>query len=143
MVSSDSRGALARTGCDIQEVDQVSDAVRRFGPRYLDRVYTAAEQQRSSAASLAARFAGKEAVLKLIGDADGVDLRDVEITTGHRGRPTVRLSGHAAELARAAHVEHIDISLSHAGGLALAVASAVTHSHDDEPGPGKRHSDAQ
>lgn len=129
-MSSNSRGARARTGCDIQEVDQVSDAVGRFGRRYLDRVYTAAEQQSSSAASLAARFAGKEAVLKLIGDADGVDLREVEITSGPRGRPSVRLSGRAAERARAADVGHIDISLSHAGGLALAVASAVTHGQD-------------
>ena len=72
----------ARTGCDLQRVDHVSDALRDFGARYLDRVYTAAEQdslQRGGAASLAARFAGKEAVLKLIGTADGVDLRTVEI----------------------------------------------------------------
>lgn len=69
-----------RTGCDLQRVDDVSDAIRDFGARYLDRVYTPAEQASYAAggpASLAARFAAKEAVLKLIGTADGVDLRSV------------------------------------------------------------------
>jgi holo-[acyl-carrier protein] synthase len=35
---------LPRTGCDLQRVEDVADAVRDFGARYLDRVYTAAEQ---------------------------------------------------------------------------------------------------
>ena len=94
----------ARTGCDLQRVDDVTDAIRDFGARYLDRVYTPAEQEAAppgGAASLAARFAAKEAVLKLIGTADGVDLRSVEIT--HQdGRPVVRLSGLAADLAEEA-----------------------------------------
>jgi holo-[acyl-carrier protein] synthase len=121
----------ARTGCDLQRIDDVTDAIRDFGDRYLDRVYTPAEQEAgrragsSLAASLAARFAAKEAVLKLIGTADGVDPRDVEIT--HQdGRPVVRLSGLAATLAAEAGVGPIDVSLSHTGDLALAVAVAIT-----------------
>ena len=96
-----------RTGCDLQRVDVVSDAIRDFGARYLDRVYTPGEQASyatGGAASLAARFAAKEAVLKLIGTADGVDLRSVEITTVD-GRPAVRLSGLAAELAERAGID--------------------------------------
>ncbi len=121
----------ARTGCDLQRIDEVSDAIRDFGERYLDRVYTPAEQAAGRlgaaplASSLAARFAAKEAVLKLIGTADGVDPRDVEIT--HQdGRPVVRLSGLAATLAAEAGVGPIDVSLSHTGDLALAVAVAIT-----------------
>ena len=89
----------ARTGCDLQRIDDVTDAIRDFGDRYLDRVYTPAEQEAGrlgGAASLAARFAAKEAVLKLIGTADGVDPREVEITH-EDGRPVVRLSGLAAD----------------------------------------------
>lgn len=121
-----------RAGCDLQPVDVVSDAIRDFGARYLDRVYTPAEQASyatGGAASLAARFAAKEAVLKLIGTADGVDLRSVEITTpsGAGGRPQVHLSGRARELAQDAGIADIDISLSHTGDLAMAVAVGLQH----------------
>ena len=93
----------ARTGCDLQRIDDVTDAIRDFGDRYLDRVYTPAEQEAGrtgGAASLAARFAAKEAVLKLIGTADGVDPREVEITHLD-GRPVVRLSGRRGHPGRA------------------------------------------
>ena len=128
------RPPTPRTGCDLQRVDVVSDAIRDFGSRYLDRVYTTGEQASyatGGAASLAARFAAKEAVLKLIGTADGVDLRSVEIRTAASGggRPEVHLSGHAADLARAAGIDAagIDVSLSHTGDLALAVAVGLQH----------------
>jgi holo-[acyl-carrier protein] synthase len=118
----------ARTGCDLQRIDDVIDAIRDFGDRYLERVYTPAEQatyRTGGAASLAARFAGKEAVLKVIGTADGVDPRTVEIT--HQdGRPVVRLTGLAARRAEQAGLGPIDVSLSHSGDHALAVAVAIT-----------------
>src|SRR3954447_7147452 len=91
----------ARTGCDLQRIDDVTDAIRDFGARYLDRVYTPAEQEAGrlrGAASLAARAAAREAVLKLLGTADGVDPREVEIAH-ESGRPVVRLSGRASMLA--------------------------------------------
>ena len=128
----------ARTGCDLQRIDDVTDAIRDFGERYLDRVYTPAEQEAGrlgGAASLAARFAAKEAVLKVIGTADGVDPREVEITH-ENGRPVVRLSGLAATLAEEAGVGPIDVSLSHSGDHALAVAVAITQPNvqpGDEP----------
>ena len=118
----------ARTGCDLQRIADVSDAIRDFGDRYLDRVYTPAEQatyRTGGAASLAARFAGKEAVLKVIGTADGIDPRTVEIAHDD-GRPVVRLSGLAATLATQAGLGPIDVSLSHSGDHALAVAVAIT-----------------
>jgi holo-[acyl-carrier protein] synthase len=117
----------ARTGCDLQRIDDVRVAVRDFGARYLDRVYTPVEQEAGrtgGAPSLAARFAAKEAVLKLIGTADGVDPRSVEIAAAH-GRPTVRLSGRAAALAADAGLGPIDVSLSHSGDHAFAVAVAL------------------
>lgn len=127
-----------RTGCDLQRIDVVDDAVRDFGARYLDRVYTRGEQAAyatGGAASLAARFAAKEAVLKLIGTADGVDLRSVEITT-YDGRPAVHLTGLAEELAARAGIGDIDISLSHTGDLAMAVAVGLQHDPlPDDPLP--------
>jgi holo-[acyl-carrier protein] synthase len=126
----------ARTGCDLQRIEDVTDAIRTFGDRYLDRVYTPAERaayRTGGAASLAARFAAKEAVLKLIGTADGVDPRSVEITTDG-GRPAVRLSGLARELAERARLGPIDVSLSHSGDHAIAVAVAVS-GPDGPPDP--------
>jgi holo-[acyl-carrier protein] synthase len=139
MQSTGARGALprARTGCDLQRVGDVADAIRDFGDRYLDRVYTATEQESyhsGGAASLAARFAAKEAVLKLIGTADGVDPRSVEIVQ-RDGRPEVRLSGLAAELAGEAGLGPIDVSLSHSGDQALAVAVTVIHATPDPGDP--------
>ena len=127
----------ARTGCDLQRIDDVTNAIRDFGDRYLDRVYTPGEQEAgrrggagSVAASLAARFAAKEAVLKLIGTADGVDPREVEIAH-EDGRPVVRLSGLAATLAEEAGLGPIDLSLSHSGDHALAVAVAIIQPGDE------------
>lgn len=132
------RGGSTRpvlTGCDLQPVDDVRRAVDDFGDRYLDRVYTAAEQdsyRTGGAASLAARFAGKEAVLKLVGRPDGIDPRTVEILTDAAGRPQVRLGPAIARAAREAHVGPIDISLSHTRTLAMAVAVAA-HDGLDRP----------
>ena len=60
---------MLRTGVDLIEVERIERAVARFGDRFLARVFTPAEldycNRRSS--SLAARFAAKEAVLKLVG----------------------------------------------------------------------------
>ncbi len=131
----------ARTGCDLQRIGDVADAVRDFGDRYLDRVYTAAEQEAyrtGGAASLAARFAAKEAVLKLLHHPDGVDPRSVEIRNPE-GYPEVHLSGRAAELARAEGVDHIDLSLSHTGDLALAVAVAVVPARPDPTSQPREH----
>jgi holo-[acyl-carrier protein] synthase len=127
----------ARTGCDLQRIGDVADAVRDFGERYLDRVYTPIEQESyrtGGAASLAARFAAKEAVLKLLHRPDGVDPRSVEIRNPE-GYPEVHLWGRAAELARAEGVEHIDLSLSHTGDLALAVAVALVAPPPPPPTP--------
>ena len=123
----------ARTGCDLQRIDDVVVALRDFGARYLDRVYTPVEQEAGrlgGAPSLAARFAAKEAVLKLIGTADGVDLRSVEIAQNH-GRPVVHLSGRAAALAEEAGLGPIDVSLSHSGDHALAVAVAFQNPREN------------
>ena len=61
--------------------------------------------------SLAARFAAKEAVLKLIGTADGVDPRSVEIAH-EDGRPVVRLSGRRPTLAAEAGIGRASTSAS-------------------------------
>jgi holo-[acyl-carrier protein] synthase len=121
-------------GIDLLEIERMERALERH-PRLAERVFTAAEREYAAAKArpgrhLAARFAAKEAVLKLIGTADGVDPREVEITH-EDGRPVVRLSGLAATLAEEAGVGPIDVSLSHSGDHALAVAVALTQPGDE------------
>jgi holo-[acyl-carrier protein] synthase len=125
------------TGVDIVEVSRIERAVERWGERFLRRVYTPAELAAygGRAASLAARWAGKEAVGKLL----GVGLRgmgggetsaalawtDIEILSDAFGRPTLTLRGAAAERARALGLGAISVSLSHTREHAVAFAAAL------------------
>ncbi len=119
-----------RTGTDLAAVDDVVAAVAAHGERYLSRVFT--DRERADAGDdperLTARFAGKEAVLKLLRPArdEAVPLRDVAIVLDADGAPTVELSGRAAALADAIGCGAIAVSLSHERGLAVATAVALT-----------------
>lgn len=121
-----------RTGTDIAAVENVIAGITAHGERYLSRVFTARERADvgDDPERLAARFAGKEAVLKLLRPAttDAVPLTDVAIVHDAAGAPVVELSGRAAELASRIGCETIAISLSHERGLALATAVALTAS---------------
>ncbi|MFJ5938312.1 holo-ACP synthase [Streptomyces cinereoruber] len=84
---------------------------------------------------IAGRLAAKEAVFKLLGSVGKpVPWQGIEVLRGPGGRPGVRLSGRAAELARTAGVGPIDVSISHDAGFAIAVA-ATTTSVQDRPVP--------
>ncbi len=73
----------------------------------------------------AARFAAKEAVGKALGiGIIGFVWRDIEVLSG--GRPQVVLHGGVAAIARRLGVTRVELSLSHTGGRAYAVAAAVT-----------------
>ena len=76
---------------------------------------------------VAGRFAGKEAVLKAFGTGLRQRMRwtDVEIVSGSAGRPEVHLHGEVAEQARRRGLVELDLSISHAEGLAVAQAVAV------------------
>jgi holo-[acyl-carrier protein] synthase len=115
-----------RVGCDLAEVEAVRDSMGVFGERYLSRVYSAEERRQTGEAPerLAARFAGKEAVLKLLG-VDGLSVRQVEIVGDAAGAPTVRLSSVAQASALAQGIGEIAVSLSHEAGMAMATAVAL------------------
>ena len=86
------------TGVDIIEIARIEASLAKFGDRFLQRVYTPLEVAfcRGRASELAARFAGKEAVMKALGTgAHGVAWREIEILPNHRGKPPVYLHGRA------------------------------------------------
>ncbi|AME04052.1 holo-ACP synthase [Selenomonas sp. oral taxon 136] len=112
-------------GCDIIRVARVARAAEK--EHFLARVYTPAERayamQRGagSAASLAARFAGKEAVLKAFGTGlRGGTLHDVEILPDALGAPKVHLHGFFAARAAEMGVTRVWVTLSHEKEYATA-----------------------
>ena len=122
------------TGVDIIEIARIEASLAKFGDRFLQRVYTPLEVAycRGRASELAARFAGKEAVMKALGTgARGIAWREIEILPNHRGKPLVYLHGKAQARAQRIALRGIDISLSHSRELAIAFVVGV--SRDLEP----------
>ena len=117
-------------GVDIIEVGRIERVLSRRGARFLDRIYTPLEVavSRGRASELAARFAAKEAVSKALGvgifNSDGLSWREVEILPDRRGRPLVYLYGAAERRAQVMSISHMAVSLTHDGGLAVAMVVA-------------------
>jgi holo-[acyl-carrier protein] synthase len=116
-------------GTDIIEIARIKQAIDRWGERFLRRVYTETELNRygKSPQALAARFAAKEAVMKLLGTgARGVSWRDIETLAHPSGKPTVKLYGGAQIEASKLGIKEIDVSLAHSRDYAVAAAIGTT-----------------
>ncbi len=118
---------IVGSGIDLVEIGRIQQSMDRYGRRFLDRVYTAAEQayclrKRKAAESLAARFAAKEAGAKALGTGIslGVSWLEIEVVREASGRPTLRFHGRAAQIAALLGVAGTALSISHTAGLAMA-----------------------
>ncbi|MDD3678097.1 MAG: holo-ACP synthase [Dehalococcoidales bacterium] len=114
---------MQQVGVDIIEINRIEKAVLRWGNAFLNRIYTDSELQlyKNKPASLAARFSGKEAVIKAIG-SKRVAYRDIEIVSDDGGKPRVNLYGNAQKTAKHLGIDNFDISLSHCREYAVAFA---------------------
>jgi holo-[acyl-carrier protein] synthase len=135
-----SRGTTIRVGSDVLSVQQVTESVARFGERYLQRVYTEHELRSASAsppvraARLAARFAAKEATIKVLRPVSHQpDWRSIEVKRHAEGWCTMALSGHAITLAENAGITELAVSLTHDGDIAAAVVVALCRSTGTDP----------
>src|SRR5271154_751972 len=115
-------------GTDLIETKRVQESIDRFGERFLERVFTAGEitycrRKKNAAESFAARFAAKEAGAKALGTgiSRGVSWKDFEVKREAGGKPTLHLSGRAAELATKMGIQRVQLSLTHSRELAMAV----------------------
>ena len=127
------------TGIDLIEIARVERAAQRWGERFLQRVFAPAELADCGLvagkgtgprwASLAARWAAKEATAKALGvglrglaagHSLGVGLRDVEVRRAEGGRPVLLLHGAARARATALGIDELAVSLSHSGAYAVA-----------------------
>ena len=121
-------GVKIASGIDIVEIEHFQAAVTRHGQRFLERIFTETELSDAgeNIASLAARFAAKEAVAKALGTGIGpVGWREIEILRGEARRPVLHLCGAAQRLSAELGLTEWSISLSHTAGTAAAVAMAV------------------
>ncbi len=115
-------------GVDAIEIERIAAALDRFGDRFLRRIYTEQERERYGArpAELAARFAAKEAVMKVLGTGvRGIRWRDIECLPNRRGKPIIRLHETAARRARLLGFRHIAISLTHSRSDSIAMVAAT------------------
>ena len=115
------------SGIDLVEIGRIQQSMDRYGGRFLDRVFTSAEQaycrrKRKAAESFAARFAAKEAGAKALGTgiSYGVSWLEIEVVREPSGRPSLLFYGRAAEIAKRQGVVRSNLSLTHTADLAVA-----------------------
>lgn len=116
-------------GTDIIEIARIRQAIDRWGERFLRRIYTEPELSLYSRSpqSLAARFACKEAVVKLLGnEKKGISWQDIETLAYPSGKPLIRLYGRAQNEADNLGIREIDVSLAHSREYAIAAAIGTT-----------------
>lgn len=118
-------------GADLVAIARVDAMVRRYGDRFLERVFTPGERADCLArarpgAHLAARLAAKEAAMKALGTGwgQGVRWRDLAVRSEDRRAPTLQLEGMALRHAQALGIRRTLLSLSHDGQYAFAVVVA-------------------
>ena len=119
-------------GSDLIDIRRIEKTIARHGERFLDRIFTAVEREKSDkraarAASYAKRFAAKEACSKALGTGlrRGVFWRDMGVVNLPGGKPTMRLTGGALQtlhqITPAGHEPVIDLSISDDFPLAQAI----------------------
>jgi holo-[acyl-carrier protein] synthase len=123
-------------GIDIVETARIRKLVDEHGARFLDRVFTAAEQSYCARSPkryyehLAGRFAAKEAVLKVLGTGwrGGIAWTDIEVVKEVSGQPRIVLTGECLRIARELGITSWHVSLSHIETHATASAIGMRES---------------
>jgi holo-[acyl-carrier protein] synthase len=125
-------------GVDLTCVAEVAASIERFGDRYLQRLFTEHElaschgHPDTVAAGLAARFAAKEATIKVLKPvAARPEWRSMEVHRAPNGACEMRLTDGAAMLASELGITDLAVSLSHEGDLAAAVVVALVDKEVD------------
>jgi holo-[acyl-carrier protein] synthase len=123
-------GNVVGVGIDLTNVAEVREAIRDFGQRFLNRIFTAHElaycgRSLDPLPHLAARFAAKEATIKALRVDDWQPpWTSMEVRRHSSGWCQMCLSGSATELARQRQVRRLAVSLSHEGDIAAAIVIA-------------------
>lgn len=111
--------AVIGVGIDVADVARFGESLERT-PGLRTRLFTPGEASRPLA-SLAARFAAKEALAKALGAPVGMAWHDAEIVSEETGRPRFEIRGSVAARAAELGVDRVHVSLSHDAGIASAM----------------------
>jgi holo-[acyl-carrier protein] synthase len=114
--------AIIGVGIDVVDIDRFVESLLRT-PGLTERLFTSHEAERRPA-SLAARFAAKEALAKALGAPQGLQWHDATVRRGDDGRPHLVVNGTVEARAEALGVHAMHVSLSHDAGIASAVVVA-------------------
>ena len=120
-------GIPFQIGIDIVSVSRMRLAIERQGRRFLNRIFTAAEQKycetkRNKYENYAARFAAKEAVIKAKKGGPGrYAFRDIEVVRGLRGAPTIELNPRARKKLGISSTAQFELTLAHEREFAVAM----------------------
>lgn len=113
-------------GIDIVSVRRMREAIERQGKRFLDRIFTKAEQaycepKRNKFENYAARFAAKEAVIKAKKGGPGrYAFRDIEIVRNLVGAPSIKVSPEARKKLRISSEASFELTMAHERDFAVA-----------------------
>ncbi|MEU0070977.1 holo-ACP synthase [Streptomyces sp. NPDC006332] len=115
-------------GIDVAEIDRFRASLERT-PAMVERLFLDSELrlptgERRGVASLAVRFAAKEALAKALGAPAGLLWTDAEVYVEDSGQPRLRVTGTVAAKAAELGVQSWHVSLSHDAGVASAVVIA-------------------
>ncbi len=119
-------------GIDLVDCPRIEEMIKRHDQRFVNRVFTAAEQayaeaNKDSVEKLAGRFAAKEAILKLMGTGwrGKIAWTDIEVVNNTAGQPEVTLCGEVKKIADGLGIKHISVSITHTANFAIASAVAL------------------
>lgn len=116
-------GAILGVGIDVVDVHRFLATLER-APRLRERLFTPPERELPPA-SLAARFAAKEAIAKALGSPGGMNWQDCTVHRTPGGPPRVETIGTVQAVAEALGVVRWHLSISHDAGIASAIAIAA------------------
>ena len=111
--------AVIGVGIDVVDLERFAESLART-PGLSERLFTPGEETRGMA-SLAARFAAKEALAKALGAPGNLAWHDAEVVSEDSGRPVFLMRGTVAARAEELGAAHVHLSLSHDAGIASAV----------------------
>ena len=119
-------------GIDIIETDRVRRVFQKHPIRFINRVYTPAEAAfcRGRIPELAARFSGKEAVMKALGTGiRGLKWKDIEVLSKRGKAPQIILRDNALNIAKKQNINNLSVSLSHSKEYAIASVVGIKNTN--------------
>ena len=119
---------IVGVGIDVIQNERIRESIQKFGPRFLNRIYTEIETGYCNSCAdpgihFAARFAAKEAAFKALGTgwAAGVKWKDIEVQRLTSGKPELHLYGEALVRATGMGATRFHVSLTHDQLVSCAV----------------------